>query len=255
MGILKKADGDLTVATIAVRDALTPKFDGMQVMVLDASAIAQLGSGRALFQWSTAANDWLLLWAEAFPILQTMTLVNDHESRLDALESGGGGGGGGVQGVSAFLIATQANSTTTPADLNGLVFTVPAGKTLQLKGFIACTAAATSTGIYLGVKVSQGAGANANATGNWLAYVNVSSSATATGIADGDVFNVAGGGQSVGGVLGTASTAGNNPGMIDVMVKNNSTNAETTVALQFRSEVAGSAVTAQIGSGATGIIF
>lgn len=251
MGILKKADGDLTVATIAVRDALTPKFDGMQVMVLDASAIAQLGSGRALFQWSTAANDWLLLWAEAFPILQTMTLVSDHESRLNALESGGGG----VQGVSAFLSVAQVNSATTPADLNGLVFAVPAGKTLQLKGFIACTSAATSTGIYLGVRFSHGAGADANAVGNWLAYVNLSASATATGLADGDVFNIAGGTQSVGGVLSTASTAGNNPGMIDVMVKNHSTNAQTTVALQFRSEVAGSAVTAQIGSGATGIIF
>lgn len=253
MGILKKADGDLTVATIAVRDALTPKFDGMQVMVLDASAIAELASGRALFQWSTAANDWLLLWAETFPILQTMASVNDHESRLDALESSGGGGG--AQGVSAFLTATQANSTTTPADLNGLIFTVAAGKTLKLKGIIACTAAATTTGFYLGVRVSHGAGANANATGNWLAYVNVSSTATATGLADGDVFNIAGGTQSAGGVLSTASTAGNNPGMIDVMVKNHSTNAQTTVALQFRSEVAGSAVTAQIGSGATGIIF
>lgn len=42
MAIIAKHDGDTTVATIAVRNAIPKKFDGMQVMVLDASGDASV---------------------------------------------------------------------------------------------------------------------------------------------------------------------------------------------------------------------
>ena len=118
------------------------------------------------------------------------------------------------------------------------------------------TAAATTTGGFLGIRVSQDAGANGNASGAWRAYVNLSSAATATGLADGDVINIAAGATSAAGagVLGTATVAGNNVSMLDSIITNTSTNANTTVSIVFRSEVANSAVTAQIGTSATCII-
>ena len=76
----------------------------------------------------------------------------------------------------------------------------------------------------------------------------------AGGLADGDVFNVAAGTNSLFEVLGTATTAGNNAAHIKALVRNTSTNVNTTVTVEFRSEVAGSAVTAQIGSGAVAMI-
>lgn len=60
--ILIANDGDKTVATIGARNALERRFDGMQVIVLDAIADVNVGGGRAGYIWSEALNDWLLTW-------------------------------------------------------------------------------------------------------------------------------------------------------------------------------------------------
>lgn len=156
--------------------------------------------------------------------------------------------------ASSVLAATQANTTVTAADINGQVFTIPPGKTARIQGNLIFTAAAATTGAFYGFRVVQGAGANGNAQGSWNAEVSLTSAAAATGIADGDAINAAGGATVASGILGTASVAGNNSAWIMLTVVNRSTNANTTVALQFRSEVAGSAVTAQIGTSAVAII-
>lgn len=78
MAIITKHDGDTTVATIAVRNAIPKKFDGMQVMVLDASGDASLGAGQALYQYSSALSSWVLLWASALELTEL-------DSRLSAL--------------------------------------------------------------------------------------------------------------------------------------------------------------------------
>lgn len=156
--------------------------------------------------------------------------------------------------VSAVLTATQANSTVTPAVLTGHTFTIPPGRTLKLAGQVIFVAAATTTGAGIGIRCAQGAGANANAVGSWATQVELSSAPTALGIADGDVFNVAGGANALGETLGTASVAGNNAAHFQTVIRNLSTNANTTVTVEFRSEVAGSAVTAQIGTSSAGII-
>lgn len=155
---------------------------------------------------------------------------------------------------SAFLVATQANTTVTPAVLTGHTFTIPAGKSAVITGNLIFTAAAVTTGGAYGIRVAQGAGANANAIGAWSVSVTLTSAAAATNLVDGDVFNVAAGTNALGEVLGTATGAGNNAATLNAVIKNTATNAVTTVTIEFRSEVATSAVTAQIGSGTVVVI-
>ncbi|MGY8903710.1 MAG: hypothetical protein ACKVIH_04085 [Burkholderiales bacterium] len=154
----------------------------------------------------------------------------------------------------SILSANQANSTVTPVVLTGCTFTLLPGQAISLQAILIFTAAATTTGAALGVRVAQGAGANANARGSWSLQIELSSAAAASGLRDGDRFDVAAGANSLGEVVGTASVAGNNSAVLQAVIQNPSTNANTTVTVEFRSEVAASAVTAQIGSGAVALI-
>lgn len=160
--------------------------------------------------------------------------------------------GAGLQ--KSILSATQSNSTLTPAVLTGCTFVLAPGQSLSLQAILIFTGAATTTGAGFGVRVAQGAGADGNARGSTFTYVNLTSAASATGLADGDVFNVAAGANAYAETLGTATVAGNNSAMLNAVITNTSTNANTTVTVEFRSEVDTSAVVAQIGSGAIGII-
>lgn len=163
-------------------------------------------------------------------------------------------GGSGASLEASIITATQANSTLTPAVLGTATFTIPAGKKAVISGNLIFTAAATTTGAFFGVTVTQPTGADGNATGSVTAYINITSAAAATGLNDGDVFNVAANATATVGTLSTATTAGNNPATLCCVIHNRSTNASTTVDVVFRSEVNASAVTAQIGSGATCVI-
>lgn len=155
-----------------------------------------------------------------------------------------------------FLTATQVDNTTAGVTtLTGHTWTVPPGKTIKIDGTLVCTAAAITTGFYYAATVAQGAGADGAALGNWFGYVNVNSAAAATGVSDGDVIAVAAGVSATNGVLSASTVAGNNAATISVLLQNTSTNADTTVTLVFRTEVAASDVTAQIGSGAVASIF
>ena len=66
-------DGDITVATIAERNTIPRKFEGMQVTVLDATGDATLGSGRACYQWDSTNSSWGLVWSDAYSTLQFST--------------------------------------------------------------------------------------------------------------------------------------------------------------------------------------
>jgi hypothetical protein len=153
------------------------------------------------------------------------------------------------------LTATQASNVITPAVLTGHTFTIPPGKTLGLNAILIWTAAATTTGAGYGVRVSQPAGANGNAQGSASIEVALGGTPLSTGIRDGDAFNVAAGANALIEVVGTQSTTGNNSAVANAIIKNNSTNVNTTVTVEFRSEIALSAVTAQIGTSATGLII
>lgn len=167
------------------------------------------------------------------------------QSALDSLPTG----------VKAVLSATQTNTTVTPAVLTGHTFVVPPGKTLNITSILIATAAATGTGIALGVRVSQPSGASGAAIGSWRGTVHLSSTASATGLSDGDSWNVAANSNVLGEILGTATTAGNNPATIDAIVFNTASAHSTTVTVEFRSEVGGSAVVAQIGTATAGTIL
>lgn len=157
--------------------------------------------------------------------------------------------------VSALITTAQVNDTVTPVNLTGHVFSIPPGKTLTVLGRLIFTAAATTTGAFYGYSATQPAGADGNLQGSWFAEVNLSSAAAATSLTDGDALDLAAGATLAAGVLGTASVAGNNAAMINLTFKNNSTNVTSSVSLQFRSEVATSAVTAVVGTNATGYIL
>lgn len=157
--------------------------------------------------------------------------------------------------VSALITTAQINSTVTLADLTNHTFSIPPGKTLTLLGRLIFTSAATTTGAYYGYYATQPIGADGNLQGSWFAEVNLNSAAAATSLTDGDSIDIAGGTFTTAGVLGTASVAGNNAAMINLALKNTSTNVTSTVTLQFRSEVAASAITAVVGTNATGYIF
>lgn len=174
--------------------------------------------------------------------------------RADGTWAAPAGGGGGPTFTKSILSATQANSTTTPAVLTGCTFTLTPGQTLTLDAILIFTGAVATTGGALGIRVAQAAGANANARGSVYGYVNLSSTAAATGLADGDRIDQSAGSSSFFEVLGTATTGGNNAAFAKMFLHNAATVGNTTVTVEFRSEVAGSQVTAQIGSGAVALI-
>jgi len=156
--------------------------------------------------------------------------------------------------VSNFLTSVQPVSVLTPTLLTGHQIVLAPGERCSINAVLAATAAAATTGIGYSINVAQGAGANANAIGSAYTNVNLTSAAAATPLQDGDVFNVAAGANTTFEVLGTATVAGNNGAQLSAVVWNQSTNANTTIEIRMRSEVNGSAVTAQIGTGFTATI-
>lgn len=74
MGAYIYNDGDRTVATIADRNAIVTKFEGMVVTVNDAIADVLTGGGVAKYQWSATAERWLLIWKET---VDNLTFFND----------------------------------------------------------------------------------------------------------------------------------------------------------------------------------
>lgn len=174
--------------------------------------------------------------------------------RADGTFAAPPGGGGGPTLAKSILGSTQGNSTLTPVVLTGCTFTLTPGQSLTLDAILIFTAAATTTGGALGIRVAQAAGASANAIGAAHGYVNLSNAAAATGLADGDNFVVTANTNVLFEVLGTATTAGDNAAHIKAVVHNLAAAHNTTVTVEFRSEVNGSLVTAQIGSGAIALI-
>lgn len=157
--------------------------------------------------------------------------------------------------TSAMLTATEANATVTPAVLTGHTFTIPPGKTLRLTGIMVFRTAAATTGAAYGVRVAQPSGASANARGAVTLDVAIADGAVATGLRSGDNFDVAANANALVEIVGTAAvSAADHVAEASAIIKNFAAAHSTTVTVEFRSEVAASAVTAQIGTSAVGVV-
>ena len=155
----------------------------------------------------------------------------------------------------AVLLTTQAStSNTINSVLSNHSFTIPPGKSLTLTGILIFVSATTTTGAFYGIQVTQPISAAGNVIGSFSSDVRLSSTASATNLTDGDIINVAPNATTNFGILGTATTAGNNSATVIANIKNMSLTHSTIVNVIFRSEVNGSTITAQIGSSAIGLI-
>ena len=92
MAIIIANDGDRVVATIADRNAIAKKFDGMQVTVQDAIADVIAGEGEALYQWSASKSKWILIGKENIDSLEFTSesgvLVNGKVTATEHPQSG-----------------------------------------------------------------------------------------------------------------------------------------------------------------------
>jgi hypothetical protein len=61
-GFIIANDGDKIVNTIAQRDAISSKFDGMEVTVIDSISDVLTGGGRACYKW--LGGVWQLMWKD-----------------------------------------------------------------------------------------------------------------------------------------------------------------------------------------------
>jgi hypothetical protein len=92
MAILITNDGDKTVNTIADRNLITKRFDGMQVTVLDAIADTLVGGGEACYQWNEMYSRWMLIWKTAKDNLNFITetkIITNGKVTADFLPSNG----------------------------------------------------------------------------------------------------------------------------------------------------------------------
>lgn len=139
----------------------------------------------------------------------------------------------------AVLAATEASSVAALANVAGLALPMVAGGVYQVSAFVTFVSAATGTGLHLGFATPAGCRPMLEVT------VPVASAAAATQLRK--IFPTATE-TNVGAVLGTGVTAvaSNHTAMVGGLVRNGATAGNFQ--LTFASEVAGSAVTLQVGS-------
>lgn len=77
MAIIIFNDGDRIVSTIAERNAIEKRFDGMLVTVRDATADATLGGGSAKYEWDAQSNRWVLVWSDHY---DTMSFATERKT-------------------------------------------------------------------------------------------------------------------------------------------------------------------------------
>lgn len=73
MAILVANDGSKFVDTIAQRDAIEKRFNGMRVIVRDATADPFFGGGSVQYIWDTTIDGWNPIWSENKPDLRFAT--------------------------------------------------------------------------------------------------------------------------------------------------------------------------------------
>lgn len=76
-------NADKTVQTIADRNAISPKIDDMEVVVIDAIADVEAGPGEAVYKWSESLNIWIMLANSKDEPLTSLSFLNDTLTYVD----------------------------------------------------------------------------------------------------------------------------------------------------------------------------
>ena len=85
MAITRHSNFDKTVNTIIDRNNITNKVDGMTVIVLDAIADTNVGSGKAVYRWDSSDNTWILISKTSIDTMNFITeeaVVTNSEMNL-----------------------------------------------------------------------------------------------------------------------------------------------------------------------------
>lgn len=149
-------------------------------------------------------------------------------------------GGGGLTAQTAVMSATQQSTVVTMADVTALALPMEANAVYQVVCFVTFQSAATTTGLGLGYTSPTGC--------RCMCEVVVPLTSTAVASQLRTIFPSAAIAVNTGSVVGTGVTAINSDhtARISGIVRNGATAGNLQV--QFRSEIAGSAITLQIGS-------
>lgn len=150
------------------------------------------------------------------------------------------GGGGGLTAQTAVMTATQANSTTTVANVTQLALPMVANGIYQVDCFVTFQSAATTTG--LGLYFTSPTGCRCMCE----MVVPITSTAVASQLRV--IYPNALTATNTGLVIGTGVTAinSNHTARISGIIRNGANAGNFQI--QFRSEIANSAITLQIGS-------
>lgn len=73
MAIVLYQNADITVPSIAARNAIVRKIDNMVVVVLDAIADVNAGAGVATYRWSASLDDWILISKSSYESIKFAT--------------------------------------------------------------------------------------------------------------------------------------------------------------------------------------
>lgn len=71
--IVRYSNFDKTVATIAERDSIANKVDGMIVTVMDASADPDVNTGKAVYRWISEDSTWVAIYKGSYESLAFVT--------------------------------------------------------------------------------------------------------------------------------------------------------------------------------------
>lgn len=149
-------------------------------------------------------------------------------------------GGGVISAASAIMTSTQVSTIVTYADVTQLALPMVANGVYYVECFVTFQSAATTTGLGLGFTSPTGC--------RTMCEIVVPIASTAVASALRTTFPNTAVAANTGNVLGTGVTAinSNHTARISGIIRNGSTAGNFQV--QFRSEIAASAITLQIGS-------
>ena len=149
-------------------------------------------------------------------------------------------GGGGLTSQSAVMTSTQQSTVVTLADVTQLALPMVANGVYQVDCFVTFQSAATTTGLGLGYTSPTGC--------RCMCEIVVPITSTAIASALRTFFPNATVATNTGNVLGTGVTAinSNHTARISGIIRNGANAGNFKI--QFRSEIAASAITLQIGS-------